>query len=149
MLNQLWHGLQMNSVVCCYSKWSYCVFQKVQSNATTNNVYYLTVGFNKEDSNKKTKTLISFQPGNDSGCTAVVALLRGNKLLVANAGDSRCIVCREGKAIEMSADHKPGKISTANLLLKWSFYIDFFTYVPLWYYRMSIQFSSYLSCFWD
>ena len=44
-----------------------------------------------------------FQPGNDSGCTAVVALIRGKKLYVANAGDSRCIVCREGKAIEMSA----------------------------------------------
>ena len=29
------------------------------------------------------------EPGNDSGCTAVVALLAGTKLLVANAGDSR------------------------------------------------------------
>jgi protein phosphatase 1G len=46
-------------------------------------------------------------PGSDSGCTAVVALLRNNKLYVANAGDSRCIVCRNGKAIEMSIDHKP------------------------------------------
>ncbi|KAL0842185.1 hypothetical protein ABMA28_014348 [Loxostege sticticalis] len=47
------------------------------------------------------------EPGNDSGCTAVVALLRGNELFVANAGDSRCIICREGKAIDMSIDHKP------------------------------------------
>merc|ERR1712141_337327 len=47
------------------------------------------------------------EPGNDSGCTAVVALLRGNDLFVANAGDSRCVVCRDGKAIEMSFDHKP------------------------------------------
>lgn len=46
-------------------------------------------------------------PGSDSGCTAVVALLRGNQLYVANAGDSRCIVCRNGKAVEMSIDHKP------------------------------------------
>ena len=50
---------------------------------------------------------ISFQPGNDSGCTAVVALIRGSKLFVANAGDSRCIVCRDGKAVELSDDHKP------------------------------------------
>ena len=43
----------------------------------------------------------------DSGCTAVVALLRGNELYVANAGDSRCVLCRNGKAIDMSVDHKP------------------------------------------
>jgi protein phosphatase 1G len=47
------------------------------------------------------------RPGYDSGCTAVVALLRDNHLYVANAGDSRCVVCREGKAIDMSEDHKP------------------------------------------
>ncbi|KAI5636327.1 protein phosphatase 2C domain-containing protein [Phthorimaea operculella] len=47
------------------------------------------------------------EPGNDSGCTAVVALLKGTELYVANAGDSRCIICREGKAIDMSIDHKP------------------------------------------
>ncbi len=47
------------------------------------------------------------EPGNDSGCTAVVAFLRGRDLFVANAGDSRCVVCRDGKAVEMSFDHKP------------------------------------------
>jgi len=47
------------------------------------------------------------EPGRDSGCTAVVALLRGNNLYVANAGDSRCVVSRNGKAVEMSIDHKP------------------------------------------
>ncbi|KAI9583863.1 probable protein phosphatase CG10417 isoform X1 [Glossina fuscipes] len=47
------------------------------------------------------------EPGKDSGCTAVVSLLVGRDLYVANAGDSRCVVCRNGKAIEMSLDHKP------------------------------------------
>lgn len=46
-------------------------------------------------------------PGKASGCTAVVALLVGREIVVANAGDSRCIICRNGKAIEMSFDHKP------------------------------------------
>lgn len=49
----------------------------------------------------------SEEPGMDSGCTAVVCLLRGSQLVVANAGDSRCVVCRDGKAIDMSIDHKP------------------------------------------
>lgn len=46
-------------------------------------------------------------PGKASGCTAVVALLNGSELYVANAGDSRCVVCRDGKVVEMSFDHKP------------------------------------------
>lgn len=46
-------------------------------------------------------------PGSSSGCTAVVALLVGNELYVANAGDSRCVVCRNGAAMDMSFDHKP------------------------------------------
>ena len=47
------------------------------------------------------------QPGSDSGCTACVALLRGDRLIVANAGDSRCVLCRGRKAVDMSCDHKP------------------------------------------
>lgn len=46
-------------------------------------------------------------PGSSSGCTAVIALLAGNELYVANAGDSRCVVCRNGTAVDMSLDHKP------------------------------------------
>ena len=48
-----------------------------------------------------------FQVGYDSGTTAIVALLRGNQLTVANVGDSRCVLCRNGIALEMSMDHKP------------------------------------------
>lgn len=47
------------------------------------------------------------QPGVDSGCTAVVALIKGDDLYVANAGDSRCVLCKNGTAVEMSEDHKP------------------------------------------
>jgi serine/threonine protein phosphatase PrpC len=42
-----------------------------------------------------------------AGCTAIVALIRGKQLYVANAGDSRCVLAEEGKAVEMSHDHKP------------------------------------------
>jgi len=41
------------------------------------------------------------------GCTAVCALIQDNKLYVANSGDSRCVLSRESKQVEMSFDHKP------------------------------------------
>ncbi|KAF0288333.1 putative protein phosphatase [Amphibalanus amphitrite] len=47
------------------------------------------------------------EPGSDSGCTAVVALLHGRQLYVANIGDSRCVLSRSGRAVDMSDDHKP------------------------------------------
>ena len=66
----------------------------------------------EEDSDEENQTNAIYggdfdEPGKDSGCTAVVALLRGDKLFVANAGDSRCVVSRAGEAVEMSIDHKP------------------------------------------
>jgi protein phosphatase 1G len=42
-----------------------------------------------------------------AGCTSVVALVIGNRLFVANAGDSRAVLCRAGKAVGLSEDHKP------------------------------------------
>uniref|UniRef100_A0A5B7ABS7 protein-serine/threonine phosphatase n=1 Tax=Davidia involucrata TaxID=16924 RepID=A0A5B7ABS7_DAVIN len=42
-----------------------------------------------------------------SGTTALAALVVGSSLVVANAGDCRAVLCRRGKAIEMSRDHKP------------------------------------------
>ncbi|XP_034935554.1 probable protein phosphatase CG10417 [Chelonus insularis] len=50
---------------------------------------------------------VTEEPGSDSGCTAVVAILKGQDLYVANAGDSRCVLCRNGEAVELSLDHKP------------------------------------------
>lgn len=42
-----------------------------------------------------------------SGTTAIATLVIGRLLVVANAGDCRAVLCRRGKAIEMSRDHKP------------------------------------------
>ena len=45
--------------------------------------------------------------GPQAGSTCVVAVVRGDKLVVANAGDSRAVLCRRGEAIDLSRDHKP------------------------------------------
>mmetsp|Transcript_11695 Transcript_11695/g.29580 ORF Transcript_11695/g.29580 Transcript_11695/m.29580 type:complete len:285 (-) Transcript_11695:231-1085(-) len=42
-----------------------------------------------------------------AGCTAVVALIVGNEVIVANAGDSKAVMSRSGKAIGLSFEHKP------------------------------------------
>lgn len=43
----------------------------------------------------------------NSGCTAVVSLIKDNDIYVANAGDSRCVMGVGGRAVQMSFDHKP------------------------------------------
>jgi len=43
----------------------------------------------------------------DDGATAITTLLLGNKLYVANAGDSRAVLCRKGRAVDLSIDQKP------------------------------------------
>eukprot|EP00882_Tetradesmus_deserticola_P022234 GHRQ01024128.1.p1 GENE.GHRQ01024128.1~~GHRQ01024128.1.p1 ORF type:complete len:295 (-),score=57.41 GHRQ01024128.1:237-1121(-) len=42
-----------------------------------------------------------------AGTTALAAVVWGSSLFVANAGDSRAVLCRHGKAIELTRDHKP------------------------------------------
>jgi len=51
------------------------------------------------------------------GSTAVTAILHGNpklgtalRLVVANLGDSRGVLCRAGQAVAISEDHKPSRI---------------------------------------
>lgn len=43
----------------------------------------------------------------DAGSTASTAIIVGNRLLVANVGDSRAVICRGGHAYAVSRDHKP------------------------------------------
>ncbi|XP_057448908.1 probable protein phosphatase 2C 47 isoform X2 [Lotus japonicus] len=42
-----------------------------------------------------------------SGTTALAALVLGSVMLIANAGDSRAVLGKRGRAVELSKDHKP------------------------------------------
>lgn len=49
---------------------------------------------------------------NVAGTTALIAVLEGNHLIVANVGDSRGVMCdSRGNAIPVSFDHKPQQVS--------------------------------------
>ncbi|KAJ6670653.1 ALPHABET ISOFORM E-RELATED [Salix viminalis] len=43
------------------------------------------------------------------GSTAVVAVVTPDKIIVANCGDSRAVLCRNGKPLPLSSDHKPDR----------------------------------------
>ncbi|XP_022765112.1 protein phosphatase 2C 37-like [Durio zibethinus] len=43
------------------------------------------------------------------GSTAVVAVVTPDKIIVANCGDSRAVLCRNGVALPLSDDHKPDR----------------------------------------
>jgi len=61
----------------------------------------LSISENSEPETPASETIMQ------AGCTAVVAVMLGNKLVVANAGDSRAVLCSGTKAVAMSFDHKP------------------------------------------
>jgi serine/threonine protein phosphatase PrpC len=66
----------------------------------------------KYQTNSDTTSSLFGRPETDNialytGCTACVALITDTEIICANAGDSRCVLSDNGKAVEMSVDHKP------------------------------------------
>eukprot|EP00292_Cryptomonas_paramecium_P009031 CAMPEP_0113725206 /NCGR_PEP_ID=MMETSP0038_2-20120614/39589_1 /TAXON_ID=2898 /ORGANISM="Cryptomonas paramecium" /LENGTH=252 /DNA_ID=CAMNT_0000655359 /DNA_START=38 /DNA_END=793 /DNA_ORIENTATION=+ /assembly_acc=CAM_ASM_000170 len=56
--------------------------------------------------------------GLSDGCTVTTAFLSGIELYVANAGDSRTIICRGTNAVPMSLDHKPDRPSERRRIIQ-------------------------------
>mmetsp|Transcript_10429 Transcript_10429/g.20099 ORF Transcript_10429/g.20099 Transcript_10429/m.20099 type:complete len:656 (+) Transcript_10429:38-2005(+) len=69
----------------------------------------LTQGFRETDRQflSMAQALEGFNGG--SGCAAVVACVVGGWVWCANVGDSRALLCRDGRAIQLSVDHKPDR----------------------------------------
>ena len=61
-----------------------------------------------------------------AGATAVVAVLVGNVLTVANAGDSRGVLCRNGVAFPLSFDHKPSSATEMERIHKAGGFVNHF-----------------------
>lgn len=54
-----------------------------------------------------------------AGTTALVAVVDGERLFVANVGDSRGVMCDcDGKAVPLSFDHKPQMVSITSFQIK-------------------------------
>lgn len=84
----------------------------IMSPAGTKEVASLKGG-DPDESNPKSICLDSF-----AGCTANVTLIHKNTMYCANAGDSRTVLCRAGKPLDMSVDHKPDQQAEKNRIEK-------------------------------
>ena len=47
-----------------------------------------------------------------SGSTAICGFVTPTHFIIANLGDSRCVLSRDGHANPLSVDHKPALVST-------------------------------------
>lgn len=94
----MWHTAVQYSVVCVHNICNVSLHRLkgmcVQVNAfkRTDEDFYEAV--HRKD-----------EPEGDAGTTALAALVAGDALLVANAGDCRAVMCRRGRAIDLSRDH--------------------------------------------
>lgn len=70
------------------------------------------------------KGLHSDYRGPKCGSTACVAIIRNKLLVVANAGDSRCVISRNGQAYNLSKDHKPDLEVEKERILKAGGYVQ-------------------------
>ncbi|XP_067663840.1 probable protein phosphatase 2C T23F11.1 [Haliotis asinina] len=60
-----------------------------------------------------------------AGTTAVVALIKNNKIYCANVGDSRAVACVAGEVEQLSFDHKPGNEQETRRIIAAGGWVEF------------------------
>ncbi|XP_061401933.1 probable protein phosphatase 2C T23F11.1, partial [Musca vetustissima] len=60
-----------------------------------------------------------------AGSTAVVVLIKNNRLYCANAGDSRAVACINGKVETLSMDHKPNNEAESKRINEGGGWVEF------------------------
>ena len=65
------------------------------------------VGATAESDSQSSTSPVEANVADSAGCTAVSVLITSTEYIIANAGDSRAVLCRKGVTIALSEDHKP------------------------------------------
>lgn len=111
--------LRMDEMMCSNKKWRELLRDDVQKTTGFDDEVYLMSGVNENETDAASKEeLDSDSEEPSSGCTACAVIMRGNKLVVANAGDSRCVLSKGGQAYDLSKDHKPELEAEKERILK-------------------------------
>jgi serine/threonine protein phosphatase PrpC len=71
------------------------------------------------------------------GCTANVVLVTSTKIICGNCGDSRAVLCRAGRALELSHDHKPNQERERMRIERAGGYVEAITGGPRAHYRVN------------
>ncbi len=71
-----------------------------------------------QNTDKNLEQALGAPVAQQQGTTAVSLMIRDGMLYVANAGDSRAVLCRAGKAVALSHDHKPNRPDEKNRIKK-------------------------------
>uniref|UniRef100_A0A7C9EUN9 protein-serine/threonine phosphatase n=1 Tax=Opuntia streptacantha TaxID=393608 RepID=A0A7C9EUN9_OPUST len=101
--------LRMDEMINSNRNWRELLWDDIETDSGFDDEFYFASGETEQEADEglAKEEDDSDLEGPCSGCTACAVIIRDNKLIVANAGDSRCVLSKGGQAVELSRDHKP------------------------------------------
>ncbi|KAJ8449609.1 hypothetical protein Cgig2_005631 [Carnegiea gigantea] len=111
--------LRMDEIMCGSKKWRELIANDADISEFDDELYFMKRKIeddaNQDASNEDADAEVE---GPSAGCTACAVVIRDKKLVIANAGDSRCVMSRGGQAYDLSRDHKPELEAEQERILK-------------------------------